>query len=262
MSGSRRRGPRLLGPALAVMLAAVAVLLSNGVASAHAYLRGSDPADGTTVQTLPATVSLDFNETIQNFEPVVVVTGPDGKNYATGAVSVVGNAVSTAVSTDGPAGAYSLAYRVVSADGHPVTGEVKFSVTAATSSSPGTSTASSSSGSAGAGTAGSMTPRSSLRAPSSTGAPSTTGSSSSTAGSSAPRSSQALSSPSNSGSAGSSSAAVAPAPSSSAAADPAAASPVQQPSSGPDWWIWVAIGVAAVILAVAGFITLRRPHED
>ncbi|WP_353649028.1 copper resistance CopC family protein [Nakamurella sp. A5-74] len=266
MSGPRRRGSRLLGPTLAVGLAAIAVLLSNGVASAHAYLRSSDPADGTTVQTLPATATLDFNETIQNFEPVVVVTGPDGKNYATGAVLVVGNAVSTAVSTDGPTGAYSMAYRVVSADGHPVTGEVKFSVTAPPSSSPGTSTASSSSGSAGAGTSGSTTPGSSTRAPSTPGAPSATGSSSSAAGSSGSRSSQTLSSSSSSGtaapSAGSSSAAVTAGSSSPVAADPAAVSPVQQPSLSPDWWIWVAIGMAAVILAVAGIITLRKPHED
>ncbi|MEJ7650814.1 MAG: copper resistance CopC family protein [Nakamurella sp.] len=258
MSGSRRRGSRLLGPALAVVLA---VLLGNGVASAHAYLRSSDPADGTTVQTLPATVTLDFNETIQNFEPVVVVTGPDGNNYATGTVSVVGNAVSTAVSTDGPAGAYSMAYRVVSADGHPVTGEVKFSVVAPPSSRPGTTTASSSSSSTSAGTSGS-TPTSSTSAPSTTDGPRTTGSSSSTEGSSASTSSRTLSSSSSSGIAGSSRAAVSADPSSPSATDPAAASPVQQPSSSHDWWVWVAIGVAAVILAVAGFITLRRPHED
>lgn len=262
MSVHVRRRSRLVRPALAVTLAAVAVLLSNGVASAHAYLRGSDPAEGTTVRTLSATVTLDFNETIQNFEPVVVVTGPDGKNYATGAVSVLGNAVSTAVSTDGPAGAYSMAYRVVSADGHPVTGEVKFSVTAPVSSSPGPSAVSSSSGPAGAGTSGSTTPRPSTGAPSTTGAPRTTGPGSSTAGSSGSRSSQTLSSSSSAApSAGISSTAVTAGPSSPVSADPRA-SPVQQPSSGPDWWIWVAIGVAAVILAVAGFITLRKPRED
>lgn len=220
MRAPARRGSRPLGAVLAVLLAAVTVLFSSGVASAHAYLRGSDPAEGATVQSMPATVTLDFNETIRNFEPIVVVTGPDGKNHATGAVSVIGNAVSTAVSTAAPAGVYSMAYRVVSADGHPVEGQVRFSVVAAVAGSASTDASENTTG-PGSTTAGSSTV--------SSAAPSPTGSSA--AGSSTP-------------------------------APPADASSTVGKSSGPDWWLWVAIAVAAAVLAVAGFITLRRPRED
>jgi hypothetical protein len=49
---------------------------------------------------------------------------------------VDGNSVSTQVAPLGPAGVYTASYRIISADGHPVTGEITFTLTAAGNGTP------------------------------------------------------------------------------------------------------------------------------
>ena len=110
--------------------AAVAVVVGVGLAgpaSAHDVLISSTPADGSTVATVPTSLTFTFDQPVQNFDPVVSLVGPDGRQYATGTPTISGNVVTGTVGT-GPAGAYTAAYRVVSADGHPVSGEVHFSM--------------------------------------------------------------------------------------------------------------------------------------
>jgi copper resistance protein C len=113
----------------ATVCAFVVLLLGAAPASAHTRLEGSDPADKSSVDSAPASVSLTFNEDISAEFATMSVVGPDGTNYATGQVSAAGGQVSTAVSPLGPAGAYEIGYRVVSDDGHPVTGSVAFTLT-------------------------------------------------------------------------------------------------------------------------------------
>ena len=98
-----------------------------GAASAHDVLISSDPADNATVATAPSSLQFTFDQPVQNFDPVVSLVGPDGRQYATGTPSVSGNVVSGTVDA-GPAGRYTAAYRIVSADGHPVTGEIHFTL--------------------------------------------------------------------------------------------------------------------------------------
>ena len=76
---------------LAVLaLTLLATLGLAGTASAHATLIGSDPADGADVQTAPTDVTLTFDDSLENFEPVVTVTGPDGNQYQTGTTTIDG----------------------------------------------------------------------------------------------------------------------------------------------------------------------------
>ena len=114
----------------ATVAACVALLLGAAPAFAHTRLEGSNPADKSNVDSAPESVSLSFNEDISAEFASVSVVGPDGTNYATGQVSAAGGQVSTAVSPLGPAGAYTIGYRVVSDDGHPVQGKVSFTLTA------------------------------------------------------------------------------------------------------------------------------------
>jgi methionine-rich copper-binding protein CopC len=113
----------------ATVAACVALLLGAAPAFAHTRLESSDPADKSSVDTTPESVSLTFNEDISAEFASISVVGPDGTNYATGSVSAAGGQVSTAVSPLGPAGAYEIGYRVVSDDGHPVQGKVTFTLT-------------------------------------------------------------------------------------------------------------------------------------
>ena len=114
----------------ATVAACVALLLGAAPAFAHTRLESSDPADKSNVDSAPESVSLSFNEDISAEFASMSVVGPDGTNYATGQVSAAGAQVSTAVSPLGPAGAYTIGYRVVSDDGHPVQGKVSFTLTA------------------------------------------------------------------------------------------------------------------------------------
>jgi copper resistance protein C len=95
-------------------------------ASAHASLVRSSPADQSSLATAPTTVTLTFDENIR-MPSVILVTGADGASVVQGQTSVVDNIAKTRVNT-GPSGDFTVAYRVVSADGHPVSGRLSFSV--------------------------------------------------------------------------------------------------------------------------------------
>lgn len=123
-----------------LVLAGVALLSSAGSATAHNVLIGSDPTDGAQVATGPARVSLTFDLPVQRGFSTVTVTGPDGNQWQAGPPAEAGATVSAAVRPLGPAGQYTIAYLVLSADGHPVRGAVRFTLT-----NPGTGTAAASS---------------------------------------------------------------------------------------------------------------------
>ena len=115
----------------ATVAACVALLLGAAPAFAHTRLESSDPGDRSSVDAAPASVSLTFNEAISAEFATLSVVGPDGTNYQSGPVSAANGQVSTAVSPLGPAGVYEIGYRVVSDDGHPVSGKVSFTLTTA-----------------------------------------------------------------------------------------------------------------------------------
>jgi len=122
-------GFRRPAAALVVLVGAIALTVGAALpAAAHNVLTGSDPSDGATLNAAPTTVTLTFDQTVQNFEPVITVTGPNGNQFQTGSTAVRDNTVSSAVDGSGPAGVYTVGYRVVSADGHPVTGSVSYTL--------------------------------------------------------------------------------------------------------------------------------------
>ena len=98
----------------------------TGTAAAHTELIGSDSADGATLEQAPSSITLTFNEPVQDFEPVLAITGPDGQPYPAGVPVVDSATLRGDVQALGPAGTYTVAYRVVSDDGHPVTGQLQF----------------------------------------------------------------------------------------------------------------------------------------
>jgi copper resistance protein C len=111
--------------------------LGAGPAGAHASLLRASPADGSTVVAAPARVSLTFDETVLS-PAVIVVTGPGGQRVSTGTVEVLDNTASTAVTIEATGG-YTVAFRVVSADGHPIAERTTFRLAGANTSSPASS---------------------------------------------------------------------------------------------------------------------------
>jgi methionine-rich copper-binding protein CopC len=126
----------LSGALLVVAMTAVAPS-----AAAHTALTASEPAADTTLTTGPARVSATFNEDLQPTFAAMTVVGPDGNLWSSGDPEVRGAVVSVAVRPLGPAGRYTVNYRVTSADGHVVTGAWSFTVTVPGTGTPGPSPA-------------------------------------------------------------------------------------------------------------------------
>jgi len=122
--------------ALLAGLVAFAIALAP-VASAHAVLIATDPAKGAKLTTGPAQVSATFNEPLQTAFAAMTVVGPDTNLWSTGDPRVDGAVISVALRPLGPAGSYTVNYRVTSADGHVVTGSWAFELTAPGSGTPG-----------------------------------------------------------------------------------------------------------------------------
>ena len=116
---------RLLVSAVVSVLAILVV--ESGPAAAHASLVGSDPADGSSLAEAPRKVSMTFNENVGS--GFVAVTAPDGTQVKTANVRTVDHVLSADVAASDERGRYTVAYRIVSADGHPVSGEVTFTTT-------------------------------------------------------------------------------------------------------------------------------------
>lgn len=107
--------------ALSILFFALSPALS---ASAHDQLIGSDPAAGSTVQTLPRTITLTFSGVLINDAgtTAIGVTDSSGRALTFGDPVVEGTHVTQALR--GPAtGTITVQWRVVSSDGHPVSGE-------------------------------------------------------------------------------------------------------------------------------------------
>ena len=109
----------------------------NPSAHAHTALELSTPSNNQSIEFMPTELSATFDEDLIEIEGEVVNTlelqNADGVNYELSPATIAGPVVSAKVG-DGeyPAGDYLLKYRVVSADGHPVTGEISFSTQSVT----------------------------------------------------------------------------------------------------------------------------------
>ena len=123
--------------ATVLLLSGLAVVATATPAFAHAELIASDPASGASVAAPPQQVQLTFNEAVTLPADPVTITGPEGASWTIGQPSIAGAVVTVPVQPSGPAGAYTLTYRVVSDDGDDVTGTVAFTLTtAATTTTP------------------------------------------------------------------------------------------------------------------------------
>ncbi|MEW2585216.1 copper resistance CopC/CopD family protein [Streptomyces virginiae] len=115
------------------LLAAVCALLVAGAgpALAHAGLSGSDPADSTVLKEAPRQVTLTFTESVTFSEDSLRVLSPENRRVNPAPAQYADGKSNTArvqLSDELPQGTYTVAWRVVSADGHPISGAFVFSV--------------------------------------------------------------------------------------------------------------------------------------
>lgn len=110
---------------LVAALAGALTLLGGSPASAHAQLVRSSPADGATLAAVPPEVALTFNEAI-NPDFVTVKVSSDSGEAGRGEPEVDGDTVYQPLDPTIEQGEYTVAYKVTSADGHPVSGTISF----------------------------------------------------------------------------------------------------------------------------------------
>ena len=120
-----------------LVAAALAVAVGSGVAFAHTTRIATLPDDHAVLTVGPDRVSATFDEPLQSTFAAMTVVGPDAHLWSSDAPRVAGAVLSVAVRPLGPAGTYTVHYRVTSADGHPVSGSWSFQLSVAGTGKPG-----------------------------------------------------------------------------------------------------------------------------
>lgn len=124
-------GWRLLAATLgAAVLAVAGLVIGASPAWAHNVLKSSNPTDGERVARTPSSVVLTFDEPAIALGTKLVVTGPEGPAQI-GTPRLVDKTVTQDLQPGAPAGAYTVDWRVTSADGHPISGSFTFTAKAA-----------------------------------------------------------------------------------------------------------------------------------
>ncbi|MFI8349321.1 copper resistance protein CopC [Streptomyces sp. NPDC085596] len=119
------------------------VLGTASPASAHAALRATDPEDGTILQRAPRTLTLTYTESVGLLTDSFRVYDPENHRLRTGPADHApgrSDTVRVPLPKRMAKGTYVVAWRVVSADSHPVSGALTFSVgerTVTTATTPG-----------------------------------------------------------------------------------------------------------------------------
>lgn len=126
-----RTAVRLGAAALAVL---VALLVAAGPAWAHNSLRAATPVQQSTLTSAPTEIVLEFMSRLDPTFTTIVLTDAAKRKVGTGEPVVAGAKGTVQVTDTLPNGTYTVAYRVVSADGHPVQGSYPFTVADPTSS--------------------------------------------------------------------------------------------------------------------------------
>jgi len=119
--------------AAGLALASVVVLTTASPASAHDQLVSSTPGAGEQLAVAPTSISMTFSGDLLALDDtglgaVVLVVDDSDTNWATGKAEVIGNIVTAELKPGMPVAGYQVRWQVVSADGHPITGVVPFTV--------------------------------------------------------------------------------------------------------------------------------------
>ena len=115
---------------LSLVAAVLLVIIPASGAAGHAGLLFSTPEDGASLDVAPEEVVLTFSEELlTDLVEISVLDAQDNPVVVTEVPQTPppGTDVKVPWPADLPPGEYSVAFRVVSADGHPVTGRVTFS---------------------------------------------------------------------------------------------------------------------------------------
>ncbi|MDX1260685.1 copper resistance protein CopC [Exiguobacterium sp. K1] len=105
--------------------------------SAHTSLKNSNPAEGEVIKGDLTKVRLNFDTAIEKISTVELKTA-QGDVISLEKPLIIGNEWSAAVQQKLESGTYLIRWKLISEDGHPVEGTIRFDVKAAVASSDAT----------------------------------------------------------------------------------------------------------------------------
>jgi methionine-rich copper-binding protein CopC len=129
-----RRSSAPLALAATLLAAFLLLIATPQSAAAHDALVESSPAADSTVDTLPAELTLTFSAALIGGDgsTAIVVTDAAGESVTDGPAELDGAMVTQPLVAEADAGEYHVVWKVVSSDGHPTSGEFDFTVTTST----------------------------------------------------------------------------------------------------------------------------------
>lgn len=104
------------------------MLVPAAPAAAHDELLASSPSPGAALDSAPTEVTLTFSADVLTIGAAVIVADGAGKDWAAAAPAVDNGVVSVPLVPALPAGGYEIRWRVVSQDGHPISGVIPFTI--------------------------------------------------------------------------------------------------------------------------------------
>lgn len=116
------------GAALAALLTLVLGLFAAAPAQAHDELVAFNPAAEEQLDQVPEEVVLTYSAEIMDIGNAIEITDPQGEVVSQGEPVVEGRDISQAISGTESEGTYTVTWRVVSSDGHPIEGRYEFTV--------------------------------------------------------------------------------------------------------------------------------------
>lgn len=120
----------------AAVLAALLVFGAAPAALAHDQLVGTTPATGSNVDEAPTEVMMEFSNSLMELGTEIKVTDSSGENVATGEPQLRAREVTQALTPGLPDDEYTVTWRVVSSDSHPISGKFSFTVGNAVAEAP------------------------------------------------------------------------------------------------------------------------------
>lgn len=115
---------------MATAALAAASLLGMNPATAHDELVSTNPTDGATLTEAPASLELTYSGDIMDVDGAnqVRVTNAAGESVTDGDPEVDGTVVTQDLATAAADDTYTVTWRVVSSDGHPIQGTFTYTV--------------------------------------------------------------------------------------------------------------------------------------
>lgn len=125
---------------LLLTLVAVFAVLFASPAAAHAELLSITPANGAQLTSPPTKVQMTFSESVNLIEGGIRLVNDSGATVPTSEPTVRGSTLTWPMPAELPKGAYVITWRVVSSDGHPVSGASSFGIGTAAVAVPNSTT--------------------------------------------------------------------------------------------------------------------------